>query len=83
MEVLYLLDIIDDDEENADLPRQILDRSNPFNAYDDESFRIRYNLRKEVVRELIELLQDRLYAASHRNNPLPPHLQVSKYIFQY
>ena len=52
------------------------DRTNPFDLYDENTFRQKNRLSKGLVVNLTSLLKDELESITNRNNPLPPLYQI-------
>ena len=68
-DLLFILDYVDCIEL---LPRVIRDRTDNFNAYADEEFRIRFRLSKHSVLNILDLIHARLQHSSERNMPVSP-----------
>lgn len=61
-----IFDDLDDAEEQAQVPRRLLEKRNPFEL-GDEQFTKMFRLTKPLVRELIELLSPLLVQPSRRS----------------
>ena len=77
MEFLDFLDVEANFENNEiPRPRRIRDRINPLTFFDDDDFRYRFRLSKQIILSLCEDLSLELEYHSKRNNCLPPILQI-------
>ena len=76
MDVLNLLDALDDAQQDLHIFRTIRDRMNPFEEYNNESFKSRYKLTKGSAHDLIKILENRM-PNSTRNCAIPPALQAN------
>ena len=47
--------------------------------YNNEEFHQRFRMKKESLRELIRMMEDKLTWKSNRNYPFPPDIQVILY----
>lgn len=56
--------------------RVFRDRTNPFDLYSPEAFRLRYRLKKETTQQLIEEVRANLVSETQRNKAISPELQV-------
>ena len=56
--------------------RVFKDYQNPFELYDDDSFRNWYRLSKPTAVFVIDMLRDDLQRATKRNHAIPVHVQV-------
>ena len=78
---MNLLDFLDNLEN--DIPafdrRIIRDRNNPFDIYDDISFKRRYRFSKQGAMFIVDLLREDITMRTHKNNPVAPEIQVSFY----
>ena len=72
MDILDLLDHIDENhEENQHIRRHFRNPNNPFEEYDDVTFKSRYKLSKNSAQDMIALLQHDL-VNSGRNHASAP-----------
>lgn len=71
-------DRIDAVDQIVDNDNRFINRSNPFETYNDSNFRLRYRFDKETVHDLIGILYDRLKRITRRNNSVSVDIQVSK-----
>lgn len=66
----------DDDRENMRriLPLRPWLRSDPFEKYNDQEFKMRFS--KEACRSILDLIENNLTYLSYRNDPISPMLQL-------
>lgn len=75
MDILEVIDI-------AELPveRIIRDRTNPFDLYDDNKFKLRYRFNKNTTHNIMNLLNEDLIRPTERHMALSPETQVRNVI---
>ena len=76
MHAVSIVDLVDDENASISPARTIRDRSNnPLENFNDEEFRLRYRLQKNVVITLLHLIESDLEYPTARNDYVPPILQ--------
>lgn len=79
VELVGRIDMLDDFDENPiDIGAYFIQRTNPFEHYNDYDFVLRYRFTKPTVRLLIDMLTEELVRPTKRHNSLAVDTQVRK-----